>query len=72
MKAQRKLVRPISAQAANESRRVWRDVTAGLRADDIEGATKAKCCVEQAQRDAVRQRESENRPWETAVSILIL
>lgn len=69
MRAQRKLVRAIGSQASNESRKVWRDVTVGLRADDIDGATRAKCLVEQAQRDAAKQRELTSQPWETAVFI---
>ncbi|XP_077294689.1 oxysterol-binding protein-related protein 9 isoform X2 [Arctopsyche grandis] len=67
MRAQRKLVRAIGSQATNESRRVWRDVTVGLRADDIDGATRAKCIVEQAQRESAKQREITNQPWETAL-----
>lgn len=72
MRAQRKLVRAIGSQATNESRRVWRDVTVGLRADDIDGATRAKCIVEQTQRESAKQREITNQPWETAVHIPFL
>lgn len=71
MKAQKKLVRAIGAQSQNESRKVWRDVTVGLRSDDIDGATRAKCLVEQTQREAVKQREANNQSWETAVSFYL-
>ncbi|KAG7301726.1 hypothetical protein JYU34_014713 [Plutella xylostella] len=64
MKPRRKRVAPISQQSATESRRVWRHVTCALRSCDCDAATAAKRKVEQAQRDAVKQRESGNDKWQ--------
>lgn len=68
MKTRRKRVAPISRQAAHESRRVWRHVTAALRAADTEAATAAKRRLEQAQRDAAKRRTETDEPWVTQVS----
>lgn len=61
----KKLVRPISEQTENESRRIWLEVTAGLRLNDIERATNAKCQLEQKQREEAKQRKETNQEWET-------
>ncbi|XP_068620059.1 oxysterol-binding protein-related protein 9 isoform X2 [Battus philenor] len=65
MKARRKRVSPVSRQAAHESRRVWRHVTAALRAADTDAATAAKRRLEQAQRDAAKQRADAGDKWIT-------
>ncbi|XP_013137501.1 PREDICTED: oxysterol-binding protein-related protein 9 [Papilio polytes] len=65
MKARRKRVSPVSRQAAHESRRVWRHVTAALRAADTEAATAAKRRLEQAQRDLAKQRLDTGDKWDT-------
>lgn len=65
MKPRRKRVAPVSRQLAHESRRVWRYVTCALRAQDTEQATAAKRTVEQAQRDAVKLRDSNGDKWQT-------
>ncbi|XP_075981680.1 oxysterol-binding protein-related protein 9 [Anticarsia gemmatalis] len=65
LKPRRKRVAPVSRQAAHESRRVWRHVTCALRAQDTELATQAKRHVEQAQRDAVKQRDATGDKWQT-------
>lgn len=61
----KKNVQPISEQIENESRRIWVDVTAGLRLNDIEKATTAKSKLEQKQRDEAKQRKETNVEWET-------
>lgn len=61
----KKNVRPISEQTENESRRIWVDVTAGLRFNDIDRATTAKSRLEQKQRDEAKQRKEGNIEWET-------
>ncbi|XP_050352152.1 oxysterol-binding protein-related protein 9 isoform X1 [Nymphalis io] len=65
MKARRKRVAPVSRQAGGESRRVWRHVTAALRAADTDCATAAKRRLEQAQRDAAKRRADAGEKWLT-------
>ncbi|XP_076394352.1 oxysterol-binding protein-related protein 9 isoform X5 [Megachile rotundata] len=62
---QRKLVKPVCEQEEHESRKVWRDVTVGLRINDMEKATAAKCTIEQKQRDEARIRKEHNINWQT-------
>lgn len=64
----KKLVKPICEQDDNESRKVWRDVTVGLKINDMDKATAAKCFIEQKQRDEARIRKESNLLWETKVS----
>lgn len=61
----KKNVQPISEQRENESRRIWVDVTAGLRFNDIDRATNAKARLEQKQREEAKQRKETNSEWET-------
>ncbi|XP_069673311.1 oxysterol-binding protein-related protein 9 isoform X2 [Periplaneta americana] len=61
----KKIVRPIADQAENESRRLWKEVTAGLRLKDIERATDAKFALEQKQRDEAKDRKERGLKWET-------
>lgn len=61
----RKHVRPISKQEENESRLLWKEVTAGLKFNNIDNATTAKASIEQNQRDLVKQRQEENQQWQT-------
>ncbi|XP_028177613.1 oxysterol-binding protein-related protein 9-like isoform X1 [Ostrinia furnacalis] len=65
MKPRRKRVAPVSRQQPHESRRVWRHVTCALRAADTAAATDAKRRVEQAQRDAAKQRDAAHDKWAT-------
>ena len=51
-----------------ESRKVWREVTMGLRINDMDKATAAKCSIEQKQRDEARIRKENNIAWQTKVS----
>lgn len=66
---EKKLVRPISQQEENESRKVWRDVTLGLKVNDIDEATAAKQKVEQRQRDEAKERKESGGEWNTKVSL---
>lgn len=70
LKIVKKIVRPISQQRENESRKLWKDVTAGLKYNDIEKATQAKADLEQKQRDEAKERKLSNVEWETKVSNL--
>lgn len=65
MRIEKKMVKPISEQEECESRKVWREVTVGLRIDDMEKATAAKCAIEQKQRDEARYRKENNSAWQT-------
>ncbi|KAL9915793.1 oxysterol-binding protein-related protein 9 [Glossina fuscipes fuscipes] len=60
----KKQVRPIVEQEEYESRRVWKEVTAGLKYNDIEKATNAKCQVEQVQREQAKFRKEGELLWE--------
>ncbi|KAJ6649785.1 Oxysterol-binding protein-related protein 9, partial [Pseudolycoriella hygida] len=61
----KKNVRPIAEQTEMESRRIWMEVTAGLRLNDIDRATNAKSQVEQKQRNEAKLRKEKNEEWET-------
>ncbi|XP_055619826.1 oxysterol-binding protein-related protein 9 isoform X2 [Toxorhynchites rutilus septentrionalis] len=60
----KKKVRPVAEQTSNESRKVWMEVTAGLKMNDIEKATNAKFQVEQKQREEARERKETSGEWE--------
>ena len=64
-KVEKKLVKPISEQEDNESRKIWREVTFGLKINDMDKATNAKYAIEQKQRDDVRYRKENNISWQT-------
>lgn len=61
----KKNVRPIAEQSDSESRKIWMEVTAGLRLNDIERATNAKSQVEQKQREEAKVRKDTNGDWDT-------
>ncbi|XP_015599080.1 oxysterol-binding protein-related protein 9 isoform X2 [Cephus cinctus] len=65
MRIEKKLVKSISEQEEYESRKVWREVTVGLRINDMDKATAAKCSIEQKQRDEARIRKDNNITWQT-------
>lgn len=69
LEIQRKLVKPVCEQEEHESRKIWRDVTVGLRINDMENATAAKYALEQKQREEARIRKETNTNWQTKVSI---
>lgn len=61
------MVRKIADQKENESRRLWKEVTAGLRLNDIDKATNSKTTLEQKQREEAKQRKEQTSEWETKV-----
>lgn len=65
LKIEKKLVKPMSDQDDDESRKIWKEVTFGLRVNDMEKATSAKCAIEQKQRDDVRYRNENNITYQT-------
>ncbi|KAG5333063.1 OSBL9 protein, partial [Acromyrmex heyeri] len=65
LSTERKLVKTVCEQDESESRRVWRDVTVGLRINDMDKATAAKCTIEQKQREEARLRKENNMAWQT-------
>lgn len=67
----KKKVRPISQQEENESRKLWKDVTVGLKFNDIDKATTAKFTLEQKQREEAKDRKERNEEWETRVRSLL-
>lgn len=60
-------MKPISQQQENESRKLWKEVTAGLKFNDIDKATNAKFALEQKQRDEAKERKEQETEWETKV-----
>lgn len=58
-----KSVSPEHQQAPNESRRLWTKVTAAIKAKDLDAATDAKTEIEDAQREAAREREAKGEQW---------
>nr|XP_023024063.1 oxysterol-binding protein-related protein 9 [Leptinotarsa decemlineata] len=61
----KKQVKPISQQEENESRRLWKEVTAGLKFNEIDRATNAKQTLEQKQRDEAKERKESGNEWQT-------
>ncbi|CAH1114531.1 unnamed protein product [Psylliodes chrysocephalus] len=61
----KKQVKPISQQEENESRRLWKEVTAGLKFNEIDRATAAKQSLEQKQRDEAKDRKDTGQDWPT-------
>lgn len=58
-------VRPVRQQGRFESRRLWKDVTYGLKANDIDAATAGKSRLEQRQREEAAERKEKGEKWET-------
>lgn len=54
-----------SSQGRFESRRLWKDVTHGLKVGDIDAATTAKSALEQRQREEAAERKERGAKWET-------
>ena len=61
----KKNVRPIDVQNENESRKLWKEVTAGLRLNNVPHASDAKYNLEQRQRQEAQQRKDNGLEWET-------
>lgn len=64
-------MKPIVEQEETESRRLWKEVTAGLKFNNIDKATNAKAYVEQRQRDEAKYRKENNIRWETKVCLVM-
>jgi len=64
LSAQKKMVKSVAEQEKYESRRLWREVTAGLKAERIEEATEAKFGLEQRQREEAKERKELGEKWE--------
>jgi len=60
----KKIVKPVAEQEKHESRRLWREVTAGLKSGDIQSATQAKAALEQRQRMEAKARKEDGTKWE--------
>lgn len=60
----KKICRKIDEQEKCESRRLWREVTAGLKFGDIEAATNAKVALEQKQREDAAERKESGVKWD--------
>lgn len=63
-----KQIRPICEQDENESRRLWKEVTKGLKFNDIDKASNAKYEIEERQRQEAKERKNNNLDWETKAS----
>merc|ERR1719282_1922706 len=62
-----KKVKSVSEQEKFESRRLWREVTHGLKFNNIEAATEAKAGLEQKQRMEAKQRKEKGEVWENRI-----
>ncbi|XP_004530654.1 oxysterol-binding protein-related protein 8 isoform X4 [Ceratitis capitata] len=63
---QKRLVRyvvPLDAQLPNESERLWEKVSLAIRSDDQVGATEEKTVLEEAQRNAAKDRKASFTDW---------
>jgi len=58
-----KKVKSVADQEKYESRRLWREVTQGLKFNNIEEATNAKCGLEQTQREEAKERKEKGEKW---------
>jgi len=67
----RKLVKPVAEQDDFESRRLWREVTYGLKFNDIDRATKSKSALEHCQREEARLRKEADEKWDTKLFSLV-
>ncbi|GAA5954637.1 hypothetical protein JCM21900_006088 [Sporobolomyces salmonicolor] len=59
-----KSVAPEDQQLPNESRRLWSKVTSAIKAKDLDAATEAKTAIEDAQREAAREREEKGETFQ--------
>ena len=65
----KKQVKPIGQQEEFESRNLWKEVTAALKAQDVSAATTAKFNVEQKQRELVKERQEKGSKWDNRVCL---
>merc|ERR1711872_1145683 len=66
-----KHVKKVAEQEKYESRRLWREVTHGLKTNNIEAATEAKCGLEQKQREEAKSRKETGEIWENRIFMSI-
>jgi len=66
-----KCVKSVNEQEKYESRRLWREVTHGLKTNNIEAATEAKCGLEQKQREEAKSRKETGEIWENRIFMSI-
>jgi len=66
-----KEVKRVSEQEKYESRRLWREVTHGLKFENIDAATNAKQNLEQKQREEAKQRKETGEIWENRLFLSI-
>uniref|UniRef100_A0A672LST2 Oxysterol-binding protein n=1 Tax=Sinocyclocheilus grahami TaxID=75366 RepID=A0A672LST2_SINGR len=59
----KKKIRPLEKQSQYESRRLWKHVTAALKAGDIDAATEHKHQLEEKQRREGKQRTASSTTW---------
>ena len=55
---------PLNEQEPNESQRLWAKVTEGIKEKNMEKATQYKTEIEEAQREAARQRQTTGQAWQ--------
>lgn len=65
----RKQVKPIAEQEEFESRRLWKEVTAALKEQNVAAATAGKTLIEQKQRELVKERAVKGVQWQNRVGI---
>lgn len=63
----RKQVKPIAEQEEFESRRLWKEVTAALKDQNVSAATANKSLIEQRQRELVKERAEKGVKWQNRV-----
>merc|ERR1719186_331900 len=66
-----KVVKSVAEQEKFESRRLWREVTQGLKFNNIEQATNAKCGLEQKQREEAKERKEKGEKWDNRLFLPI-
>lgn len=66
----RKQVKPIADQEEFESRKLWKEVTAALKEQNVQLATAGKSLIEQRQRDLVKERAEKGIKWKNRVSLI--
>ncbi|KAL5283979.1 OSBPL8 family protein [Megaselia abdita] len=59
----KRFVVPIQSQAPTESERLWQLVSAAIKRDDQVGATEEKTILEEAQRNAAKERKATCTEW---------
>ena len=60
-----KICKKVADQGRFESRRLWKDVTYGLKTGNIDLATAGKTKLEQRQREEAAERKEKKEKWET-------